>query len=157
MEAEYTEVKFEQETQDHVRKVRENLLAVVKDLLDRANCHDDSKFSDDERSYFIKYTPKLKACTYGSDEYKQFLKELEPALKHHYAKNDHHSEHYPNGIEGMHLIALVEMFCDWLAATQRHNDGNIRRSIAINKERYHMSDQLCKIFENTAVWFENQR
>jgi hypothetical protein len=41
------------------------------------------------------------------------------------------------------------MFCDWKAATQRMHDGNIRKSLEINKERFEMSEQLYKIFENT--------
>ena len=151
----YTELQFEQDTQDHVRKVRENLIRISKMLMDRAMGHDDSKFSQEERELFIEYTPKLKNVTYGSEEYKQFLKELKPALDHHYAKNDHHSEHYKNGIDDMHLVALIEMFVDWFASCQRHNDGNIRKSIAINKERYKLSDQLVSILENTAVLLEN--
>jgi hypothetical protein len=49
----------------------------------------------------------------------------------------------------MDLIDLVEMFCDWKAATLRHKDGDINKSIEINSQRFKMSDQLKKIFINT--------
>lgn len=49
----------------------------------------------------------------------------------------------------MTLMDLVEMFCDWKAATERMHDGNTRQSLEVNKKRFHISDQLHKIFENT--------
>jgi hypothetical protein len=50
----------------------------------------------------------------------------------------------------MNLIDLVEMLCDWKAASERHNDGNIKKSIEINTARFGLSWQLAKILENTA-------
>jgi hypothetical protein len=50
----------------------------------------------------------------------------------------------------MSLIDLLEMICDWKAATLRHNDGNIQRSITINKERFKYGDELEAILRNTA-------
>jgi hypothetical protein len=49
----------------------------------------------------------------------------------------------------MNLLDLVELLVDWKAASERHNDGNIRKSIEINKTRYGIDSQLVKIFENT--------
>jgi hypothetical protein len=105
--------------------------------------------TEPEVEYFDTYTPKLAGTTYGSDEYKQLLAELKPALDHHYAINRHHPEHYENGIRGMNLVDLVEMFCDWYAASKRHDDGDIMKSIAINQKRFGYSDDLKAIFENT--------
>lgn len=154
---EYTEVQFEQDTHAHVRRVRELLTLAAKDLLDRGACHDDSKFQSPERELFIEYTPKLKHVTYGSNEYNSFLKELDVALQHHYANNSHHPQHYKNGINDMTLLDVIEMFFDWKASSERHNDGNIHKSIEKNRERFAMSDQLCRIFENTAKWLEGQK
>jgi hypothetical protein len=41
------------------------------------------------------------------------------------------------------------MLCDWKAASERHNDGDIMRSIIVNKERFAISDQLTGILERT--------
>lgn len=60
-----------------------------------------------------------------------------------------------NGIAGMTLIDLVEMFCDWAAAVQRHADGDLARSIEINRERFGISDQLAQILENTRIWLQS--
>jgi hypothetical protein len=49
----------------------------------------------------------------------------------------------------MTLLDLIEMLVDWKAASERHNDGNIRKSVEINGKRFEMSPQLIRIFENT--------
>ena len=79
---------------------------------------------------------------------------MKPALDHHYAKNKHHPEHYPDGINDMTLVDLVEMFADWKAATMRHNDGNLLKSIEINTKRFNIDKQLAQIFVNTAKLFD---
>lgn len=48
---------------------------------------------------------------------------------------------------------LVEMFFDWKAASERHADGDIFKSIEINKERFGLSEQLAEILKNTATRF----
>ena len=133
----------------HIKRVNELLLLFAKELMDRAICHDNSKLYDPEKVLFDKMTPLLKGLTYGSEEYKKSLAELKPALDHHYSYNSHHPEYYKDGINDCNLFDLVEMLCDWKAASERHADGNIFKSIQINKNRFAMADQLAKIFENT--------
>ena len=142
---------FYQETQKHQNSVNKRMTNLILRLTERAAKHDNSKFSDVESELFIEYTPKLKKSTYGSEEYNQFLKGLKPALEHHYACNSHHPEHFSNGIKDMSLIDLVEMICDWYAATERHEDGNIFRSIEINQKRFGYSDELKSILINTII------
>lgn len=137
------------QTYEHIGVVRGYLAQVVKQLLDRAQDHDASKLIDPELSTFDEYTPKLKHSTFGSDEYKGFLVGMGEGLQHHYQANRHHPEHFKHGVDDMNLIDLVEMICDWLAAVQRHADGDIRRSININQERFGYSDQVKQILHNT--------
>ena len=59
------------------------------------------------------------------------------------------------GIGGMTLLDLVEMLCDWKAATMRHNDGSILRSIEINQERFGYGDELKQILRNTVSEIES--
>jgi hypothetical protein len=54
-----------------------------------------------------------------------------------------------SGLNGMSLLDVVEMFCDWKAASERTKQGSIAASIAHNKERFGISDQLASILENT--------
>lgn len=137
------------ETMRHIQTVQRFLNVVIRDLMDRSEKHDQSKLEHPEVELFTEFTPKLAASTYGSPEYEGFRKAMGPALAHHYAKNRHHPEHFKDGINDMNLLDLLEMFCDWKAATMRHNDGNLRKSIEHNANRFGMSPQLVRIFENT--------
>ena len=145
---------FLKETQEHVDNVKSFIDVVIERLKCRAVIHDHTKFKNPERDTFIEMTPKLKGSTYGSPEYKGFLKEMKTILDHHYANNKHHPEHYEQGIDGMDLIDIIELFCDWKAATLRHNDGNLNESIDKNKERFKLSDQLVNIFRNSVALFD---
>jgi hypothetical protein len=51
----------------------------------------------------------------------------------------------------MTLIDLMEMLADWKAATERHDDGDLSRSLDIQAERFDISPQLVRILRNTAV------
>lgn len=144
------EYDSEADTLKHIKRVNELLLFAAQDLIRRAMNHDDSKLQEPEKSKFDELTPKLKGLTYDTPEYKASLKELGEALTHHYENNSHHPEHYENGINGMDLLDLIEMFFDWCAAGERHADGNIYQSILKNANRFEMSDQLVFIFQNTA-------
>jgi hypothetical protein len=134
----------------HIERVRNLLSTCTIEILMRGSKHDQSKLVSPEVEYFTEYTPKLAACTYGSDEYKGYLQAIKPALDHHYANNRHHPEHHKDGVNDMNLIDILEMLCDWKAASERHNDGNIRKSIEINANRFGLSPQLTRILENTA-------
>lgn len=138
------------DTQAHIDRVAELLNQAADELRRRGIVHDKSKLADPEKALFDEYTPKLKDCIYGSDEYKAFLSGLKPALDNHYAKNSHHPEHYSEGVAGMDLFDLVEMFFDWKAATERMSSGNIHKSIDINRDRFKMDPQVAAIFSNTA-------
>jgi hypothetical protein len=96
----------------HIKRVSELLNEASIELIRRANVHDNSKLESPEKEAFDEFTPKLANCTYGSDEYKDFLKGLKVALDHHYKNNSHHPEHYENGVYGFDLFDLIEMFFD---------------------------------------------
>jgi hypothetical protein len=137
------------DTHEHIALVRENLNSIAIGLLNRGHMHDRSKLEPPEVDVFNEYTPKLKHSTYGSDEYATFLEGMGEGLRHHYAANDHHPEHHPNGIADMNLMQLTEMLCDWMAAVKRHADGDIRRSIEINRERFGYGDEIARLMLNT--------
>lgn len=143
------------ETYKHIGEVRKRMNACIKDLIRRAEVHDASKIESPEVEVFDQYTPMLAGITYGSQEYKECLDKMRPAIDHHQKNNSHHPEFYTNGIQGMSLLDLLEMVCDWKAATLRHNDGDIRRSIEINQKRFGYSDELKQILLNTLPLVES--
>ena len=138
-------------TTQHIRRVQSLLDDVVANLLDRARSHDASKLCEPEASTFAKYTSKLKGCDYGSDEYKSHLANMKPALDHHYASNRHHPEHWSRGVLDMSLIDLIEMVVDWKAASERHDSGDIQKSLVINQGRFGYGDELDSILRRTVL------
>lgn len=142
------------DTYEHIEQVRGLLLGVAAELTERAHRHDRSKLESPEVETFNEYTPKLRNSTYGSEEYKGFLEGMGEGLAHHYAVNDHHPEHFGQGIDEMDLIQLIEMLCDWLAATRRHADGDIHGSITKNRERFGYGADIERLLRNTVKRIE---
>lgn len=138
------------ETIKHIENVRKYIRIFTDALTTRAVRHDSTKLESPEVEVFAEFTPKLAHSTYGSEEYNGFLKQMNTALQHHYASNRHHPEHFTKGIDDMTLVDIVEMLCDWKAASLRQNDGNLLKSIELNANRFGYDDQLKKIFINTA-------
>lgn len=132
----------------------EYIECLIVELFDRKNTHDLSKLKQPEKNIFIEYAPKLKKTEYGSNEYKKYLFEMNKALKHHYQNNRHHPEHHENGIKDMNLVDIIEMLCDWIAATERMKDGDIYKSIEINQKRFSYSDELRQILINTIEYLK---
>ena len=149
--------KTKLQTMEHIDNVRTKLSIIIKELIERQNKHDQSKLNTPEVEIFHEYTPRLKNLTYNSEEYKQCLENMNVAIKHHYENNRHHPEHFSNGIQGMNLVDLIEMFCDWVSATERHDNGDIYKSININKERFNYSDDLVSIFKNTVELLDSKK
>ena len=144
-----------QATEDHRFHVRALLLKFVAALRNRGEHHDKSKLEDPELSLFAEWGAKLSGMKYGSPMYKDALKQMGPALQHHYEKNSHHPEYFKNGVDGMTLLDLVEMVIDWKASTLRVKDGDFLGSLEMNRKRFNLSPQLVRIIANTADFFES--
>jgi hypothetical protein len=151
----HDEIATNYETMKHIRNVQRCINIILNELIDRAEKHDQTKLESPEVEGFTIVTPKLAGSTYGSEEYKGFLAELKPTLEHHYSRNRHHPENHKSGINDMNIIDICEMLCDWKAATIRHTNGNLKKSIEYNKDRFDMSSQLVKILENSISLFDN--
>ena len=144
------------ETMKHIETVRKYIKMCTDELAERGIEHDRLKMESPEVEVFAEYTPKLADSTYGSDEYKEFLKGMSVAVEHHYANYRHHPEHFANGMQDMTLVDIVELLCDWKASALRHNDGDLLKSIEINQKRFGYDDQLKQLLINTAKWFEER-
>ena len=137
------------DTSSHMLRVTELIETCIMNLVHRAQVHDQSKLQSPEKEIFDEMTPKLKASTYGSAEYKTMLAGMKPALDHHYQVNSHHPEHFPKGADEMSLLDVLEMLCDWKAAGERHVNGSIENSLKVNRVRFGIDEPLFHILENT--------
>ncbi len=144
-------------TQAHIEQVRKYIRFFTEKLTDRGERHDKSKLISPEVELFAEHTERLNQIEYGSEEYKQELEVLKPALEHHYAVNSHHPEHWPHGIEDMSLFDICEMLCDWKASSERNKNGNLLKSIEINAKRFNIDPQLTQILLNTARIMEEHQ
>lgn len=135
------------DTLDHIGKVQTRLREMTVRLEERAEVHDASKLTSPEKEGFDSLGHNVPE--YGTEAYIEHMRAHKPTIKLHQANNSHHPEHYPNGIDGMSLLDVVEMAADWKGAGERTNKGDIRKSLDISRERFGISDQLYNILLNT--------
>jgi hypothetical protein len=133
---------------------------ITCELFKRAVVHDNSKFSPEEYEPYEEAFPGLQKYAYGTDEFKAELRKIKPAIQHHYENNDHHPERFmspiSSGIEYMNLIQIIEMTCDWIAASER-SQKDIFEGLEMNKERFKISDQLHGIIKNTVITLKEEQ
>jgi hypothetical protein len=105
-------------------------------LLWRAAVHDLSKHAWREARWFVMMNARLHGTTYGSKDYNAMLAAIMPGIDLHRRSNRHHPEYHENWLRDMDAVDELEMLCDWLAATEKHADGNIFASLAHNRGRF---------------------
>ena len=135
-------------TLQHMRRVQHLLCDFAIGLLRRGQRHDESKLGPEEKPHFDRETPMLSGVDFGSPACEAALGRLKDALRHHYASNSHHPEHYPDGIAGMDLYDLVEMVLDWKASSERRPIVDMGLEAAFS--RFAVEPQLQAIIRNTA-------
>ncbi len=155
MDNEYYKLRAEAVTREHIQRVAELLGKCATELIERGVNHDKSKLSDPELPILAtvqEIVDKNGYSDYGSPEYYNVMSILKPMHDHHYAHNRHHPEHYTDGVMGMTLFDLIEMFVDWKAASDRAGDPLIHISQSTN--RYGIDTQLATILRNTADYLD---
>lgn len=145
-----SEEQYDAETHSHVALVQQRLLRVQDELRYRGLVHDFSKSCEPERSGFR----RIAGVQYGTPEYEVLLHE--GFVQHHYARNGHHPEHYANGVAGMSLLDVVEMLCDWSAASEQRMGKKLSEAGTLQQsfERFGVEPQLAAIILNTVKELE---
>jgi hypothetical protein len=138
----------------HREMVRDLLGCCMAELWKRLIDHDRTKLEEPELSVFSKHIGTLSKAEYGTPAYAEQMQLLQEALTHHYSHNRHHPEHFTNGVNGMTIIDLLEMVCDWMAATNYGPNGHIFKSIEFNQKRFAIGDQMISVIKNTAEWLQ---
>lgn len=138
-------------THEHIARVRQLLGEFAIEMIRRGDRHDKSKFDPIELEPLQRMQDLIDSegpAKFGTDEYKRRTNLLGEMISHHRANNSHHPEHYPNGIRGMDLFDLVEMFFDWKTASERN--GDTRMNLVAASEKYGIEEPLFSILLNTA-------
>ncbi|QLE46427.1 hypothetical protein FD723_40155 (plasmid) [Nostoc sp. C052] len=137
------------DTWQHIFLIQKLLAKMQIELMNRQFTHDQSKMRSPEVEDFTEYGNNMRTLTYGSPEYFANLGKMRDTVAHHYAHNRHHPEFFADGVNGMNLIDLIELICDWYASSLLHDDGNIEKSIEISSKRFNISPEITKILINT--------
>lgn len=133
---------------DHIRQVQFYLVGCIQNLQHRLLTHDDSKLHEPERSAYEGVDEAVAPFPFGSDEYRQAIKNhLGDALAHHYRHNPHHPSHYEDGVQGMSLFDLIEMLADLRAVCD--DKGKEAIDLEVNKKNDNISDSVYEILLNT--------
>lgn len=133
------------------------LLRIAIHLVWRAICHDFSKYRSPEARIFASHQHRLNKTTYGSPEYERLLSCVQQAVTAHYAHNQHHPQHYADGIDGMSLIDELEMLADWVAATRKHHDGDPLASIEHNAQRFGYGAERKAFYLKFVSWVTRKK
>ncbi len=165
-------MELEDEQQKHLVEELDRLLLiksvmihklVIMKLLDRVICellkrgleHDDSKLKEPELGIFssnIRIFNEMVNYHYIKENDNN---ELELSIEHgkqlHYDSNSHHPEHYGElGINGMDLVDIIEMVCDWLGSHERYkNIEEVEKMLSIQYKRFGIDEQLGHIISNS--------
>jgi len=124
-------------------------------LLDRVQDHDASKLKAEEWDTFYTATVALAAAPLGTPEYQQALEEFNKALDKHYVRNEHHPEHFPNGIKDMFADGqvtsfLIEMCVDIYVSSRVPCDDAVTWDTQIKSliQRFDISPEEATVIDN---------
>src|SRR5688500_5939070 len=137
----YDDLEYREKHYEHVNMVRDQLAIAMNILKARGDRHDNSKLVSPEYEEFLHMMIDFREnpADYGTPEARAIVsKYKEVGLKTHYKNNDHHPEHYENGIADMSAFAIIEMLADWWAAGHRSGGVDMMRSITIARERWNL-------------------
>jgi hypothetical protein len=138
-------------THKHIARVRQLLGEFAIEMIQRGDRHDASKFEPIELEPLQRMQDLIDQegqAQFGTPQYAERTAMLGEMIVHHRANNSHHPEFYADGIEGMDLFDLVEMFFDWKAASERGESPTMNLGAACDK--YGISSQMRSILFNTA-------
>jgi hypothetical protein len=113
----------------HQQCVRSSLGELASELVRRGYVHDRSKLSEDELPGYV--------LLYGGEKNAQ----TRDAINRHYSCNSHHPEHYADASRDMTWLDIVEMVCDWKAASESYAGTVSLRDWATSaRDRFKLSD-----------------
>lgn len=134
----------------HITEVRRAILRVRHDLESRAEAHDLSKWSPEEFPGFTRINATARQHPYGSEEYKASIRAEKPTVKRHQEGNSHHPEAHEPFLYEMGWLDLIEMVCDWWAASQTYGTTPWPEVLQRQRERWKWSPEQWWLIEQVA-------
>lgn len=139
----------------HITQVQAALLAVRQELEMRGTVHDASKLSPEEFPGFARINATARQHEYGSDEYKASMDAERPIIDRHQLRNSHHPEAHPD-LEEMGWLDIIEMVCDWWAATQTYGNTPWEDALELQRKRWDWTPEQWWLIQQVAAWLPEQ-
>ena len=139
----------------HKTAVEISMNKLAKRIRIRGSRHDNSAMSGLEHAIGSMYSKHKLPTHWISDPTTlgNYPKDIQSAIKSHYENNDHHPEHFENGMYDMNIIQLTEMICD-VFETLRENgvsQSDVHHHIEHMCNNYNIAEPLSSIIKNTIV------
>lgn len=132
----------------HQAGVQLKLERLILELNKRCRTHDNSKLQEPEYSLWKKMDEEQR-CPYGTKEYFDKIERNKKVFDLHYKNNNHHPEHYENGILDMDLVDIMEMLCDWISYKDCISYSEAKETILNQAKRFGIDAQLIFLLLNT--------
>lgn len=129
----------------HVTLLAHAMAHVTGDLEARARIHDLSKLTGAELPGFARLSAAVRGLKYGTQEYRDAMAEHKAVGDAHANGNSHHPEYHlqtcaDRSPTTMGWLDIVEMVCDWWAASRTYGPGgDFRRSVHVGLDRWDWS------------------
>lgn len=152
-----TNANYKQMIHIHQHHVGTLMRRMSNDLRSRGNRHDISKFSGIEATIggmnYEEYS-KINVLHPNASDVQEYTEKTKAALIEHYKLNDHHIEHFENGLSDMSLVQLAELICDSVAhLTERgYTPTECVCEIENQFKKYESSDEIVSIVKNTVKY-----
>lgn len=144
------EMKFLATMIRHRDNIQTALSRIVNEIEERGLRHDLSKFKEDEAEGFVRINKTARNCEYGSEEYENTMvkeKGEDGCITKHFSRNRHHVE-FHDSAHDMTFIDIIEMVCDWWAASKTYGTNTLQKKLPELKEQGDFSEpQLWLIDE----------
>jgi hypothetical protein len=144
------EDRYLEDVTQHTNWVVKYITEFIHQLEKRGEQHDADKFASPIKDVYSKNFDALMEVPYGSEEYNRITgsSQFKAAFKQHTENNRHHTQHFKNGVDDMNLVDVVEMLCDWKAASDR-SKTSILDGMKLNYKKYKIDGTAQKWLENT--------
>ena len=126
------------------------LKASIEQIKEYIQFHDSSKYSEEEFvPYRRKFYPTSAEQALDAEQKRQIEDESEEAWVHHYRNNPHHPQYWKdeNGTRDMHMTAIVEMLCDWMAMSYKFHQDTLEWWNKAEKEKSFMTEKTKEIVD----------
>lgn len=126
----------------------------ITNLMSRAFKHDRSKeYNYEEFEGYVMMRQEFKGVEYNTDEHRRITAKYQYVIDLHYKNNDHHPQHFKNGVLDMNRMQLHEMVCDWVGAMMsRGGLDKFDSSFEYNKTKLNIPDDIYAELYGIGKW-----